>query len=499
MAEENGTHPLDALKGADVGEAIAVQSRSVEQESRISPNVTETSFGNQQDTEFLIAFANHADGIIPWGTRLTARDRQLRAYVPSESVLSGAVASVTARNASMPWSLEATPEMLPLRDELFDILQNSEWGKGWANFISKVSWDLYTQDKGAFVELVRLEDRPDSPIVMLNHLDAVRCWSTGRRAEPVLYRDVNGKTHRLKWWQVHQLAEMPTPHETLYGVQTCAVTRVLRASQVWRNITTYMDEKTGGRHTRALYFVNGVTEKAIQSAVDKAAAVADSALRERFSAVPIVASVQKDVDISVSVMEIAGLPDGFDSEQQFNEYLTILALGFLVDFQEFAPLPGGNLGTSTQSEILAGKARAKGPATFRKLIENMLNQVGILPDGVTFRYDVPDPETDSLEAETFETRSKGIKNLSDAGVLSPDGGRQVALDFGMIPEELFLEENARDLTGPASLSNTEIPIQDKAVSTVRRSAEVLAGGDVEAMLDLMEKRLRSGLVAADAD
>ncbi|MEE8362107.1 MAG: hypothetical protein V3R71_08110 [Gemmatimonadales bacterium] len=505
MSDENGTEPQAVVPSvlvqkADDAQVLEAQRRSVEQQNP-NPNQFGDTVGHDDTLgPLMFAMASAGDGIVPWGTSVTARDRQLRAYVPTESVLAGAVGSVIARNEAMPWSVTSDEADIPLRDACVDVLQAADRGAGWMSLIGKVSFDLYAADKGAFVEFIRAQDSPESPVIGLNHLDSTRCFSTGRDDFPVMYRDVRSRWHRLAWYQVWHLLEEPTPHETLYGLQQCAVTRVMRISQVWRNITTYMDEKTGGRHTRGISFVNGVTQQALKQALAEANALADSELRERYAMHPIVLSLQPDVAINVQQLDFASIPDGFDAEEWFKQYLTTLALGFLVDFQEFAPLPGGNLGTSSQSEILNAKARAKSPQVFRKLIEDMINRGGVCPEGVEFKFTIDDPETDKLLAEGAKIRAEERKLRVEATEIDGQGARQLALDEGDLSEEQFDEISDRDdLTSEASTSGSARPLDDtdnvdKAVSPKRRAAET-ASADIIAdpVLTDLEASIRERL------
>jgi len=495
MADENGAAPssdatstvLSTLltQKADDAQVQEAQRRSVEQQNP-NPNQFGDTVGHDDTLEpLLFAMATAGDGIVPWGTSVTTRDRQLRAYVPTESVLAGAIGSVVARNEAMPWAVTSDEKDIPLRDACVDVLQAADRGAGWMSLIGKVSFDLYAADKGAFVEFIRAENRPDSPVIGLNHLDSTRCFSTGRDDFPVMYRDVRSRWHKLAWFQVWHLLEEPTPHETLYGLQMCAVTRVMRTAQVWRNITTYMDEKTGGRHTRGISFVNGVLQKVLESALAEANAVADSELRERFARHAIVTNPDPTGSITVAQLDFSSIPDGFDAEEWFKQYLTILALGFFVDFQEFAPLPGGNLGTSSQSEILNAKARAKSPQLFRKGIEDMINRGGVCPKGVEFKYTIDDPETDKLLAEGAKLRAEARKLRVEATEIDGQGARQLALDDGDLSEEQFDEISERDdLTPETSASGGSRPLEDtdnvdKAVSPKRRAAEAAASDVIE--------------------
>src|SRR3990167_3225115 len=168
------------------------------------------------DTSLLWFVANAADEMTAWGVNPKRRDRELREFVPTENYFASALGIVCARNMAFSWTVEGSPRVAARFQEMLD---NANMGEGWQDFIAKISYDLYTQDSGAFFEIVREADRPDSPAVGINHLDAQRCFHTGNVEKPVVYIDRKGKYHQLNWWQVVTLAEMPVPIETAYGFQ----------------------------------------------------------------------------------------------------------------------------------------------------------------------------------------------------------------------------------------------------------------------------------------
>ena len=99
--------------------------------------------------------AQVADAISPWGRAPKQRDKELRSFYPSESYFSSALGTVCARNAGFDWKMEGPPALI---SHLQDVLQNANEGEGWADLMVKLSIDLYTQDSGAFIEVVRAGD-----------------------------------------------------------------------------------------------------------------------------------------------------------------------------------------------------------------------------------------------------------------------------------------------------------------------------------------------------
>jgi hypothetical protein len=231
---------------------------------------------------------------------------------------------------------------------------------------------------------------------------------------------------------------------------------VLRAAQIFRNIQVYREEKTGGRQTRAVIIVGGVEASRITAALQQNEAQQDAKGNTRFSStVPVISAINPEFPPSAVTVELAGLPDGFDAEDAFKEYLTIMALGLLIDFQELAPLPGGGLGTSQQSQILHLKGQGKGPALFMKLFEQKLNFHGVIPRSVTFEFDEIDIEAEETTAKVKKLRAETREIMVRNSEVDGDGSRQLALDDGDIPQELFDEMDKRDLTGPPPRRSTD--------------------------------------------
>lgn len=112
----------------------------------------------------------------------------------------------------------------------------------------------------------------------------------------------------------------------------------------------------------------------------------------------------------------------------------MLAMAFLTDYQEFSPLPGGNLGTSTQSEILHLKNRGKGAGLFRKLITRAINYE-IFPRNVEFGFSDPDYEAETAEAEVKKIRAQTRQIRITSTEITPEVARQLANDEGDLRQE----------------------------------------------------------------
>lgn len=421
-------------------------------------------------TTALLLFAQVADEVEPWGRNIKLRDQQLRDFIPVEPTFLSALGIVCSANASFSWTIKGPPR---LAEQYQTMLANANMGEGWENFVTKLSIDLYTQDSGAFVEIIRESDSPDAPVIGLANLDAARCFHTGHPDVPVLYQDRENSFHYLKWYQVATISDMPVPAEGKPGLQYCALTRLLRAVRILRDVSIYMQEKIGGRNTRAITLVRGVTPQAIQDAVAQHQSRLDSQGLMRFSTPLMVGSVDPKTEVGFETLELAGLPDGFDLDLTMKQFINQLAMAFRRDYQDFAPLPGGNLGTSTQSEVLHEKARGKGPGEFRKLIANVVNWL-VLPTDVEFEWDEQDPSAEATEAQNKNVRATARKTRIDSGELTPEVARLIALEEGDLTQEQYdmLVEQAQQQEPEATLSgDTQAQPEDLDIAVVDETQE----------------------------
>lgn len=404
---------------------------------------------------WIISLASFADAIPAWGHGSVAkRDRFLRQFWKSEPILASAIASTAARYAAFGFRLQGLPRMVKIYQR---ILQGSDNGAGWTPFMTKFVQDYLTQDNGAFILVIRAEDNPASPMVSLRNLDAGQCARTGRPEEPVVYTDKNGGRHLLKWYQVIAHAEMPSPEERMYGVQMCAVSRLLRAAQIVRDILIYHSEKIGGRFNRAIYFVSGIHERQIKQYKLDQARNADNEGRMRYLEPAIIGSQDPTARVGVDKIDLASLPDGFDYDEQMRWYMNQVALAIGIDYQDLAPLPGGNLGTSQQSNVLHMKARGKGPKLFMSNMEHTMNFCGLLPSTLHFAYGDQDIAEDTSKAELALVLAKEMEILVKCGVYSLEVARQILKDRGELKPEYLAMMGGADRTPHATVSSGDEP------------------------------------------
>lgn len=393
--------------------------------------------------EWIINMSSAADEMPAWGAAPGRRDIELRSFWPTEPVLASAIFSTVARYAAFGWTLEGPERMVNM---VTNVLHSCDAGGGFIPFLTKLLTDLFTQDNGAFFEIVRTDDDPRAPVISMNHLDSGMCVRTGNPYEPIDFYDLNGKGHRMKYYQVTDLVEFPSPVQHMRGMQYCAVTRMLRAAQIMRDISIYHREKISGRWTKSIFLVSGVQSRTIDDALAKRGVEADNQGLARFMQPLIIGSLDPTASVKVEEIALARVPDGWDYETFMRWYINQLALAFAADYQEYAPLPGGNLGSAQQSETLHLKSRGKGPKLFMNLLEQKFNYHGILPRNVNFLFGDQDVAEDMQHARLRKTRAEERAVRIASGEIDAAMARQLAVDSGDLDEEYLAPLNERDIT-----------------------------------------------------
>lgn len=399
-------------------------TQAISESVQVQPEPT----GQSSAIWLTLALASAADAIVPWGKNVILRDRQLREFWPTESFLAGTVSGSSFRNSAYDWEIHASSPAV--EQAVTDMIMTAIAGDkiGWGDFAKRFSEDLYTQDNGSFIELIRdpVMDAtskfkgPMAPVIGISHLDAGQCIRTGNAEFPVLYEDRKGNTHKLTWYEIIPYSDYPSSIERMNGVGYCAVTRALRLAQIMKSIEIYKDEKIGGRHTKAVYLVSGVSRTELDDAAKRAHEQADNKGFARFMDPIVLASLDPEKPISTAVLDFASLPAGFDFDREMQWYIAGLALGFGVDFQDLAPLPGGNIGTGSQSAILDRKSSGKGPRTWMNSITESFKNYGVLPRGAKMIFNDKN-EQEELEKQNIRTKAMEEAAIAiNAGILSPE-------------------------------------------------------------------------------
>lgn len=400
---------------------------------------------NLQVTGSTLVFnlASSADAIEPWGKRVKVRDRQLREFWPTEPNLAGAMANICERNAAFDFIIKGPNDRLvtAVTDMLTSAL-GPPGQVGWASKEIAVSQDYYGTDNGAFEEIIRdpgidansAFKEEKAPVIGIGHLDSAQCQRTGDPEYPVIYTDRHGKIHKMPWYSVIPFCEMPSPIQTMNGVGVCAVSRVLRAAQIMKSIAILTDEMVSGRNFKKINIVGGVSRSDIEDAKKRGQEQADNLGHIRYVEHVILCGLDPEKPVSAVTIDLAAFPSDFNYDIYMKWYISTLALGFVVDYQDFAPLPGGNIGSSAQSDILNRKSSAKGPATYMRSKIDAYKIYGVLPRNCEMVYDDKN-QAEELERQVVRTKALEEYALANRNfILTPGAARRDLVKRGIYPQ-----------------------------------------------------------------
>lgn len=409
---------------------------------------------------FTFQMATVADAITPWGWATATRDRELREFWPTESNLAGAMGNICLRNAAFDFVVKGPSTKI--EQTVTDMLKSAlgpPGQVGWAAKETAVSEDYYSTDNGAFEEIIRdpgLDANSKfkaerAPVIGIAHLDSNRCVRTGDPEFPVVYTDRHEKIHKLAWYEVIPFCEMPSPITKMNGVGICAVSRILRAAQIMKSTAVLMDEMISGRNIKNINVVGGVSRTDIDDVKKRTQEQADNKGYARFVEHAILASLDPEKPVSLVTIKLAEFPPDFNYDVWMKWYISTLAMGFAVDYQEFAPLPGGNIGSSAQSVILNKKSNAKGQATWMRSKVEAYKTYGVVPRGYSLEFD---DRNQAEELERQEIRTKAMEEAaisSRSGILPPGNIRKDMVIRGIYNKETVdgvPEDYGNDIVAP---------------------------------------------------
>jgi len=462
---------------------------------RRSVHAFPTNFGGITLTT-LVNVASVADDVHPWWS--PQRDRDLDRFWKEEPFLAGAIYAVAARNASFRWEITGPAEDAYWVQEL---LTQADFGRGWQQFIMKLTLDLLTQDQGAAFEIIRparartnkgifdaikmphpdsgemvwwmydpdtgkfgsqyeadfkIVDSPLDLPIGIAHLDIQRCERSGDPDYPIIYTDLNGKWHKMSRYQVATLEDMPSPRENMKGIGVCAVSRCLRLAQILRDLTVYKHEKVSGRFARAIHLTNADAQQ-LNDVIEQSNEAADTRGLKRYIQPFILAVLDPNATPKVATIPLASLPDGFSEDETMRWYIAGVANALGVDYGFLAPLPGNKLGTSTQAEVQERQSRGKSSRLFMNMMEFKFNYSGILPRSTTFRFAVANPWEESERDRALARRARAYNTLVQSGILEPWMARQMLADTGDIDPKYLELLGEADATPIVTISGIDKP------------------------------------------
>ena len=406
------------------------------------------------------------------------RDVALSATIHREDMWAGAVARTATKFAAHGFTIRDSKDSSQRVNAAQKLLKQADGGEGWVKFAEKVMQDLLTTDNGMFVRIRRADDEmvairtkdaytnakqtfnevrltrssPGAKITGLYHLDSLRCMRTGNLTYPVRYQPVMGSPQLLRWDQVLSYSDQTSPRAELFGVGFCAASRAYRTITKLAALEQMLYEFIAGKGATKLAFVQGISEPTLQGVI-KAGEANAQAKGLIYYLGTIVGAIPSDMPLSLTEIQLKGLPQGFDPKQiQDNAYL-IYANAIGVPVQDIQPLSGQGLGTGKQTEILQDQSRGVGLAAFLKWWEQTFSD-RVLPATTELSFDDENDMRDQKQrAEVKSLRAQERATRITSGEITPAIARQLAADSDDLPQELL----AADATPGGQISDDEKP------------------------------------------
>jgi hypothetical protein len=359
-----------------------------------------------------------------------------------EAIWAGAVAIAITKVSSLSWEVTGDIPLRTRRGQ--DLLLNADAGRGWVSFISKLLQDFLMTNNGCFIEIVRAADSEASPIIGLIPLDSMRCTRTGNSETPVIYQDLRGAFHELKYYEVLEFADMPSTRASMFGSGKCAAARAYKSIYKLACIEGYISDKVSGRRPLAINLINGMNDMQLRSVLMTAQSEADAKGAIAYMGA-IIATIPGDIAPNLVTIPLADFPDNFSRRDELDIAVLAYANNLGLDVQDLQPLTGRALGTGAQSQVLDEKAKGKGLASFKQGFTHGMNQ-WVLPDSTTMEFIEHDWRDKKLRAENNGAIETYVGDSVNKGIITAPQGLQILVDENVYDKALLPSDLTPDLT-----------------------------------------------------
>lgn len=385
------------------------------------------------------------------------RRKQVLLTTPShEAMWANTVAIATTKAAVWGWEVDSS---VPLRRKrAHNLYQVATAGTfvGWIPFIYAQIRSYLLIGYGV-VEIERETTSYYSRVTGLHHLNPLRCRLTDNPRKPVEYMDRQGQIHSLNYYDVMVFGDQidPTLGE-FNGIESAAM-RVYDRIATMEATHRYLYEKITGKRPLSFEFIQGITSKSLDDAIKSSESDMErkgSTIYRGVTAIPI----PGDIPIQRISIPLAEIPDGFNYQEIHDNTVIDYAAATGMDVNDLDPRLAQrmSLGSGSQALVLSQKAASKGMIAWRQdwlLKQNMW----VLDTATTFSWSEVTLDDELRQAQLQTERTNNYKAMIDAGIISPEQARNLAVDAGDLPPE-FVQE---DMTAGDKLSYDEKPVLNK--------------------------------------
>lgn len=414
-----------------------------------------------------------------WGMWPNERDKILMSTPAFESFWAGAIGIEASKFASAGWALKSDKPRVQERFQ--NILLNSTVGvlSGWVPFAA-AGYNSIANTGKWFIEIERYTKNRNSRIKAFHHLSPRRCWLTTDPAIPVIYLDRRGAYHEMKSHQVMIFVDMPDPDEDTMNSPMSAAVRAYDSILQLSALSWYLYEKMTGRRPLAFHFLQGVSDKTVQTAIANAQIQADAEGVTSYMGA-VMSAIMGDTPLNLVTVPLAEIPDGVDIDQIREDAHLTYANALGEDPTRIDPRLIGNrqLGAGSQARILDLKARQGGlmvvlKQDFTHKVMQLLRQ-----EKIQFAFEELDLTDDQARADVSQTRAETRKIQVESGEIGTVQAANLAVDQGDLPPEFLPEdETERDV-----LTDAEQPTEKKPVNGTEKPLVKVNPDDLSDILD----------------
>jgi len=400
------------------------------------------------------------------------RDSYLRKFWMKfgNDMLSAVLAVVTAKIQTQNWELEGPEKAATMYHDM--LRDDSDFGNGWGQMISRGVLDYYTQDNGWFMERQRasLLDHTN-PMLGISHLDSARMYPTGNADEPYVYHDVEGKYHLMHRSQMIHIVDMPNPRTEKHGFEKgfCALSRTLSTSIILTMLIDMKQERLADLPPSAIAVFNNINRKQFEHALALKNVQDDAAGNMIWRQLLPLFGIDATQPAKIDFISLREVWESFDDETAYNIAAYSYAAGFRIDPREFWPVSQGPLGTGREAEIQHQKAKAKSHGLIFTELERNLNSDLSLPKMLQFRFVLQDADEEQQRAQIHSLQIANIKSMQDSGAsLQPDEVRHLlTAQYKVLPRSMA--------TTPPEGSVPDLSATDVWMDDVERQVKEFGG------------------------
>lgn len=392
---------------------------------------------------YLAQISQAADAIPPYGT--LQRELFLRNIIiqPEYSLLAGAVSIQKTKFAAADWYLDGGTERE--RQFMQEGLEYRSIG-GFTALRARVARDFFTQDHGAFVEVLDMSLPNEKggkrgplkePAVGLAHLDAASCALTRDPVFPVIYyNQTTGARHLLHYTRVIHLVDDPVTDWAYAGWGVCAASRAIQRAKIASKQGILELERMEGLPPGSLLLIRNASWEDIEKQYQLKQEQAGNTV---YHDVMVAESIDEDNPVEVEVVRFRSLPEEYDPTASFMLTMMIFALAWGTDIRDFTSVTEGELGSAGEAVVKHAKSRTMGGAYFRRIWQEALNARFMAGTDVRYVLREQDDEQEAIRAETQNVQAETAGKAFEWGGITRDEYRAYLNTIGILTDDQIQE------------------------------------------------------------